>query len=104
MTLFGLVVGEVVTPETVAFASRALTAVLGLFVAGLAYRGYRQNDAPKMRFLAVGIALLTTGVFAVVFGLDWTGVREGIVLVARGIVTVIGLSAVLYALIYDGRH
>ena len=104
MTPLSLLQSDVLTPESVAWASRALTAAVGLFVAALAYRGFRRNDAPKMRFLAVGIALLTTGVFAVVFGLDWTGVREGIVLVARGIVTVIGLSAVLYALIYDGRH
>lgn len=101
MTVLDATIGGLITPSTVAFVSRALTAIVGLIVAGLAYRGYRRNDAPKMRLLAVGIGFLTAGVFTVVFAADLIGAGEGIVLVARGLVTVIGLSAVLYALVYD---
>jgi hypothetical protein len=86
---------------SIAVASRALTAIVGLFVAALAYRGYRRNDAPKMRSLAVGIALLTTGVFVAALVVDGLGAGSGVVLLARGLVTLLGLCAVLYALLYE---
>jgi hypothetical protein len=100
MTPLALFAPELFTPSQVAFLSRGLTAVVGLFVALLAYRGYRRNDAQKMRALAVGIGLLTTGVFLVATAIDFTGAGAGVVLVGRGLVTVSGLSAVLYALLY----
>ncbi|WP_251343710.1 DUF7521 family protein [Haloplanus halophilus] len=87
-------------PESVAWASRGLTAVVGLFVATLAYRGYRRNDAPQMRALAVGVGLLTAGVFLVVTVVDAVGAGAGVVLLARGLVTVAGLCAVLIAVRY----
>lgn len=90
-----------VSPEAVAFASRSLTAVVGLFVAALAYRGYRRNDATRMLFLAVGIALLTAGVLVVAVPLDRLGATDGEVLLSRGVVTVVGLCSVLYAFVYD---
>lgn len=90
-----------ISPAGVAWASRALTAVVGLLVAALAYRGYRRNDAPAMRSLAVGIGLLTAGVFVAVTALDGAGAGAGVVLFARGAVTLAGLCAVLYALRSD---
>jgi hypothetical protein len=90
-----------VTPEGVAWVSRALTALVGLFVAALAYRGYRRNGAPKMRSLAVGVFLLTTGVFLTVLAVNRLRTGPGSVLLARGLVTVVGLGAVLYALVYQ---
>nr|WP_245332925.1 hypothetical protein [Halarchaeum solikamskense] len=89
------------TPDAVAWLALAVTAVVGLFVALLADRGYRRNDQPRMRSLAVGIALLTTGVFVAVAVLASLGVGAGVVLLARGVVTVLGLCAVLYALVSD---
>lgn len=86
-------------PATVAWASRALTAAVGLFVAVLAYRGFRRNDAPKMRALAVGIGLLTAGVFLAVAVAELASAGAGVVLLVRGLVTVAGLCAVLYALV-----
>ncbi|WP_262178907.1 DUF7521 family protein [Haloarcula laminariae] len=88
-----------VGPDAVVWASGALTAVVGLFVAALAYRGYRRNGAHKMRALAVGIGLLTAGVFLAVVLATWSGVGAGLVLLVRGLVTVAGLAAVLYALL-----
>ncbi|MDS0282393.1 DUF7521 family protein [Haloarcula onubensis] len=99
MTAASLALGDLFAPATVAWASRALTAAVGLFVAALAYRGFRRNDAPKMRALAVGIGLLTGGVFLAVAVASLAGADAGVVLLARGLVTVAGLCAVLYALL-----
>lgn len=101
MSAFVPLVADLLTPDGIAWASRAVTAVVGLFVAALAYRGFRRNDAPKMRLLAVGIALLTTGVFLAVTVAEQVGAGDGVVLLTRGVVTVAGLCAVLYALVYD---
>ncbi|WP_367176815.1 DUF7521 family protein [Haloarcula rubripromontorii] len=95
------VVLDLLAPDLVAELSRAVTAVVGLFVASLAYRGYWRNDAPKMQWLAVGIASLTAGVYAAVTVTDWAGAGTGIVLLVRGLVTVAGLCAVLYALLVE---
>jgi len=85
-------------PISVVLVTRGLTAVVGLFVATLAYRGYRRNGSTKMRALAVGIGLLTAGVYAAVMLADMTGAGNGIILFVRGFVTVIGLCVVLYAI------
>ncbi|WP_449272238.1 DUF7521 family protein [Halostagnicola kamekurae] len=66
----------------------------------LAYRGFKRNDAPKMRLLALGIGLLTTGVFLAVSVANIAGADTGDILIARGLVTVTGLCAVLLALLY----
>ena len=100
MMLLTLLGAELITPSRVAIVSRGVTAVVGLLVALLAYRGYRRNDARKMRALAVGIALLTAGVFVAATAAEYAGGGAGTVLLARGTVTVTGLCAVLYALVY----
>ncbi|WP_049947460.1 DUF7521 family protein [Candidatus Halobonum tyrrellensis] len=89
------------SPDAVAWGTRALTAVVGLFVSALAYRGFRRNDAPRMRWLAVGIGLVTAGSFLAVSVAAEAGAGAGVVLVARGLVTVAGLCAVLVALLRD---
>lgn len=94
-------IADLLTPTNVALASRALTAVVGLFVAALAYRGYRRNDAPMMRSLAIGIVLLTAGVALAVVAVDRAGGGSGAVLLVRGLVTVAGLCAILYALLFQ---
>ncbi|WP_052334905.1 MULTISPECIES: hypothetical protein [unclassified Halorubrum] len=85
-------------PLSMVSVARGVTAVVGLFVATLAYRGYRRNGSAKMRALAIGIALLTAGVFVAVMFADLTGAGNGVVLLVRGLVTVIGLCVVLYAI------
>lgn len=79
--------------------ARGVTAVVGLFVAMLAYRGYRRNASTKMRALAIGIGLLTTGVFVAAMFTNMVGAGTGVVLLVRGLVTVVGLCVVLYAII-----
>lgn len=84
---------------SVGLIARGLTAIVGLFVATLAYRGYQRNGSEKMRALAVGIGLLTAGVFVAVLLADITGAGNGVVLLSRGLVTVVGLCVVLYAIV-----
>lgn len=86
-------------PLSVVSVARGLTAIVGLFVAMLAYRGYRRNGSGKMRALAIGIGLLTAGVFVAVMLADMAGAGNGIVLLIRGLVTVIGLCVALYAIV-----
>jgi len=94
-------VATALRPDTVAWIALAVTAIVGLFVALLAYRGYRRNETRRMLFLAVGIGLVTTGVFVAATILDRLGFGASPVLLARGIVTVSGLCAILYALVSD---
>lgn len=85
-------------PASVVSVTRGVTALVGLFVATLAYRGYRRNGSAKMRALAIGIGLLTAGVYVAVMLADMVGAGNGVVLLGRGLVTVIGLCVVLYAI------
>lgn len=48
-----------------ATVSTGVTASLGVAVAWLAYRGYRRNESPAMRGLAVGIVAIAVVPFAV---------------------------------------
>jgi ABC-type Co2+ transport system permease subunit len=94
-----MTIADFVTPTGIALASRALRAVVGVFVAVLAYRGYRHNNAPMMRSLAIGIGILTAGVVSVVVVVDQAGGEDGAILLARGFVTVAGLCAILHAIV-----
>lgn len=85
-------------PLSVVSIARGVTAVVGLFVATLAYRGYRRNGSAKMRALAIGIGLLTAGVSVAVLFADLSGAGTGVILLVRGLVTVLGLCVVLYAI------
>lgn len=90
-----------ITPTDIALLSGGLTAIVGLFVAVQAYRGFRRNGAPRMRALAIGIGLLTTGAFLAAVVADTLGAGDGVVLLVRGGLSVAGLSAVLYALVME---
>jgi hypothetical protein len=90
---------QLTDPSSVGVIAGGVTAVGGLFVAALAYRGYRRNGSAKMRALAIGIGLLTTGVFVAAVTTAVIGAGNGVVLLVRGLVTVIGLCTVLYAIL-----
>jgi hypothetical protein len=53
-----------------------------------------------MLLLGIGIAFLTAGVFLAAIAADAVGAGDGLVLLVRGLVSVVGLSAVLYAFVY----
>lgn len=77
----------------------ALPAALGLFVASLAYRGYRRHGSETMGLLAVGIACFTAIPFAVTAlvgpALAWSDALTLLVVVAAYNV---GLVAILRSL------
>ena len=52
--------------DALATAGATGTALLGIAVASLAYRGYRRNDSPVMRGLAIGIVAIAVVPFLVV--------------------------------------
>jgi hypothetical protein len=52
--------------DTLATVGATGTALLGVAVASLAYRGYRRNDSPVMRGLAIGIVAIAVVPFLVV--------------------------------------
>jgi len=54
------------TVELLAAVGSAATAALGALVAWLAYRGYRRNESPVMRALAVGIVAIAVVPFLLV--------------------------------------
>jgi hypothetical protein len=77
----------------------AITALIGLFVAYQAYRGYRRNFSKPMGYLAVGILFVTTVSFVVpqiIVGA--TGVSDAAAILIMTTLDVVGLSAILYAL------
>lgn len=80
---------------TLSAAATTLTAAVALFVAALAYRGYRRNDSETMRALAVGIVLV-----AVVPGVVATGlplvvdVDDAVVLLGVLLSHTLGLLAI----------
>ncbi|SDK44521.1 DUF7521 family protein [Natronorubrum texcoconense] len=56
--------------ESITALASALTAVVGLFVAHLAYRGYRRNDSQTMRALAVGIVCIAVIPYLILYLFD----------------------------------
>ncbi|WP_121823085.1 DUF7521 family protein [Halostella salina] len=52
--------------QSIADAATALTAVVGLYVAYLAFRGYRQNASPVMRALSAGVVCIAVVPFLVI--------------------------------------
>lgn len=87
------------SPDGVIFAFAAATAVAGLFVATLAYLGYRRNGSRPMLYLAVGIILLTAVPVSIDYGLStMTPATDAVILLGVTIVHLSGVGAILYAL------
>lgn len=84
-----------------AFAST----VLGLFVGYQAYRGFRRNASRSMRYLSVGLVLLTAVTFTAAFlgsvllryGVLASDYREPFTLVVRTL-QFVGLAFIAYSL------
>lgn len=88
-----------IDPGAVLFATAAATAVVGAFVASLAYRGYRRNDSEAMRYLAVAIAFIAVGPFLVTYAVGPSlGLSDAGTLLGVLGVTILGLLAVIYSL------
>ena len=84
--------------ETV-FLLGLVSAVLGAFVAWLAYRGYARNDSRPMLFLSVGVACLTTVQFLVTYGsLLATSLTDAQILLLFTACQLVGLLAIYRSL------
>jgi hypothetical protein len=78
--------------------AKAVTMVIGLLIAGTAYRGYRRSGSESMRYLAVGFAIISIGaviegvLFDVLhFSIFWAGT-------VQTSVVAVGMLVVLYSL------
>ncbi len=85
--------GELVVPAA------ALTALVGLFVAGQAYRGARRHGSATMRALAVGIVCLTAVPFVVAHVVaPLAGLTDAQALLGVVAAYVLGLGAIYQSL------
>ncbi|ACV11396.1 conserved hypothetical protein [Halorhabdus utahensis DSM 12940] len=57
-------IGAVDPVEVTRISIPLASAVLGLLIGYQAYRGFRRNDSPSMRYLSIGLILLTTVSFS----------------------------------------
>ena len=90
----GLLALLVVTVDAVAL-------VLGTLITHLAYRAYRRTRERELRTFTAGFALLTLG-FLAGGGLHWLlGVDLLVGLLARSVLVVLGLVALVYSLYAD---
>ncbi|WP_179264478.1 DUF7521 family protein [Natrinema halophilum] len=80
-------------------ATDVLSALIGLFIAYQAYRGYRRNDSRPMLFIAVGFALaLAVPFLLLLLYVALPFVSEPIAAVLGQCSQVTGLLTILYAL------
>ncbi|WP_339102295.1 hypothetical protein [Haloterrigena salinisoli] len=80
-------------------ATDVLSALIGLFIAYQAYRGYRRNDSRPMLVIAVGFALaLAVPFLLVVLYVAIPFLSETTVAVLSQLSQLSGLVAILYAL------
>lgn len=105
-TLFYL--GDVLAPgtfEATIMTAQVVKAVIGIVIAYIAYRGYRENESEPMKYLALGFILVLGVPFALYFGgvalLAVIGIptigQAAIVAIAE-LSQVAGLGAILHAL------
>lgn len=87
-----------ITIDTLALTVSALTALVGLFIAYQAYRGYRRNDSETMRALAIGVVFIAVVPFIVFHPVDTlVGFTDAQALVAGLVSHIIGLLAVYHS-------
>ncbi|GAA0200596.1 hypothetical protein ACFFQF_01150 [Haladaptatus pallidirubidus] len=89
------------TPDTegLIFVFAAVTAIVGLFVAYQAFRGYRRNESRPMLYLALGVIFLTT--VPVIVDSALSGLTEATdagILLAVTLAHLVGVSSILYAI------
>lgn len=93
---------EEVPPEwivTFIQATDVLSALLGLFIAYLAYRGYRRNESRPMLFIAIGFVFaLAVPFFLLLLYLAIPFLSETVTAVLTQVSQVSGLVAIVYAL------
>lgn len=88
-----------VDPTTLAAVTAAITALAGIVVAALAYRGARRNDSAPMRYLAVGVTCIAVLPYPIVYAAQPTlALTDAQSLLAVLLANIAGLLAILYSL------
>lgn len=81
--------------ESLNTAASVCTAVVGLYVAALAYRGYRENRSPTMRVLAVGILCIAVVPYLVTLAVGpLLALTDAQVILAVTLAHTVGLAAI----------
>lgn len=78
--------------------AKLVTVLLGLLIAGQAYRGYRRYDSQPMLYLAVGFAIISVG--SVLEGLlfDVVGLNIFQAGTVQTVLVAVGMLVILYSL------
>ena len=83
---------------------QGIVALMGLFLSTQAYRGYTRHNVETMRYLAFGIALLTTVPTILSYGLSWGGwASDALTLFVVALSYLLGLGALDYAFNYSSE-
>ncbi|MFB6155188.1 MAG: hypothetical protein ABEJ22_04780 [Haloferacaceae archaeon] len=87
--------------ETFIVATKSVTLVLGGLISMLAYRAYSRTEAPSLRSLSVGFAVVTTG--AILGGVVdlFTPIELVYGVVAQSALTAVGFGIITYSLYSD---
>jgi len=82
------------TVAVAATAAGVLTAVVGAYVAFLAYDGWRRNDSETMRLLAVGVAFIAVVPYVVSYvASPVLGLSDGVTVLGVTVAHLVGLAA-----------
>jgi uncharacterized membrane protein required for colicin V production len=80
---------------TVSAVVSTITAIVGFFVAYLAYRGYRRNESQRMRALSVGILCIAVLPYLVVHIVGrFVNTTDATMIVIITLLHAIGLAAI----------
>lgn len=92
-------IAPAITAATVAQITSVVTAVLGGYVAAIAFRGYRRNDSRPMAFLSLGVVLVTVVRVGTELALLWVfGATGPTILLATACWYLLGLAAIYHSL------
>jgi len=108
MSVLPLYLGDALAPDTfeaTIMGLQVLKAVIGMGIAVIAYRGYRNNQSRPMLFLAMGFILvlgmpfvLYVGGLSAVVIIGMPAVGQAIVIALAELCQLAGLVAILHAL------
>lgn len=108
MSVTPLYLGDALAPdsfEAAIMALQILKAVIGIGIAVIAYRGYRNNESRPMLFIATGFILVLGVPFVLYFGgmsilvlVGLPTVGQAVLIAVAELSQVAGLVAILYAL------
>lgn len=83
--------------EILVIVTRLLSLILGGAIVVLAYKGFRRSNSRSMIFLAVGLALVTTGAFVEGVLFEFFHWEITLIHAIESTINVLGFLTILYA-------